>query len=387
MIIVHRCDIVERVDIKEDNRVSEAKAYQERIDEPSLGHSGIQIPNFAYEFSIVEGLRQLSDTTDGSFLLHLHNQKGSANPLMITVGIDNRFVGDAGITRIVKKSSGESTSLSKEIDEYMDTRSFMQNVRGGPSSASVEERSASSRKKQKIIVGAGNIILSNENKEVNEHIIPSASSNSMKKPSLKELILSLQVALIEAGIVSVETAGGINEEERDSELHKHLDKENKKLVDLNKRLQYRLILTEKDIEKLYREIATKQVNGVVLEATMKSMDERHKLVMANLSKSHEEALEKYKVYTMQSFQDYFPDLKSNFLLHVQVVGGPFDAYRHSSTVKVDFNLTAVLKRDWRFQQQLQAIGAVVSNLTTTVTNLTATAVFNLTGGKHTAHPN
>ncbi|KAH1121784.1 hypothetical protein J1N35_004944 [Gossypium stocksii] len=28
---------------------------------------------------------------------------------------------------------------------------------------------------------------------------------------------------------------------------------------------------------------------------------------------------------MQNFQDYLPELKSNILLHAQVIGGPFDA--------------------------------------------------------------
>lgn len=60
---------------------------------------------------------------------------------------------------------------------------------------------------------------------------------------------------------------------------------------------------------------------------MKSMEEGHKLAMTNLAKSHDDALEKYKIDTMQSFQNYLPDLKSNFLLHAQIVGGPFDARR------------------------------------------------------------
>ncbi|KAK5802914.1 hypothetical protein PVK06_030546 [Gossypium arboreum] len=43
------------------------------------------------------------------------------------------------------------------------------------------------------------------------------------------------------------------------------------------------------------EIASEQADQDILEATMKNMDEKHKLVMANLVKNHEEALEKYKV--------------------------------------------------------------------------------------------
>lgn len=58
---------------------------------------------------------------------------------------------------------------------------------------------------------------------------------------------------------------------------------------------------------------------------MKIIEERHKLTVTNLAKSHEDALEKYKIDTMQSFQNYLADLKSNFLLDAQLVGGPFDA--------------------------------------------------------------
>ncbi|KAH1082064.1 hypothetical protein J1N35_021825 [Gossypium stocksii] len=73
--------------------------------------------------------------------------------------------------------------------------------------------------------------------------------NSVKKPSLKKLILSFQVALAKACMVSVGIAEGINEKEvrkvefgnvhqstvealeRACELHKQLDKENKNLVE------------------------------------------------------------------------------------------------------------------------------------------------------------
>ncbi|PPS07351.1 hypothetical protein GOBAR_AA13301 [Gossypium barbadense] len=48
------------------------------------------------------------------------DQEGSANLLMIDVGDDNRLVSDAGTARIVEESLEEPTSLSREIDEYMD---------------------------------------------------------------------------------------------------------------------------------------------------------------------------------------------------------------------------------------------------------------------------
>ncbi|KAK5794724.1 hypothetical protein PVK06_035965 [Gossypium arboreum] len=47
--------------------------------------------------------------------------------------------------------------------------------------------------------------------EAKEHICPSRSSSCIRKSSLQELILSLQVVLVEAGMVSVRLAEGIDE--------------------------------------------------------------------------------------------------------------------------------------------------------------------------------
>ncbi|KAK5833889.1 hypothetical protein PVK06_017755 [Gossypium arboreum] len=146
---------------------------------------------------------------------------------MFTVGTNNRLVGGVDIARVVEESSRESKSLSKEIDEYMDAQSFMQNVRRSLSGA---------------FVGEG-------------------SGKCVNKPSLKELILSFHVAL------------------------------------------------------------------------------------AKVNMSHEEDLEKCKVNTMQSFQDYLPDLKSKFLLHAQLVSNLFDARRvnfdalsHLMNAQLDFDI-------------------------------------------------
>lgn len=85
--------------------------------------------------------------------------------------------------------------------------------------------------------------------EMKEHVFPSTSSGLVKKSSLKELILSLKETLAETSMVSVGITEGINEEEarkvefknvhqstmgaleRDRELHKKLDDENRKLVE------------------------------------------------------------------------------------------------------------------------------------------------------------
>ncbi|KAK5771139.1 hypothetical protein PVK06_047316 [Gossypium arboreum] len=65
-----------------------------------------------------------------------------------------------------------------------------------------------------------------------------------------------------------------------------------------------------------------------------------------MSKSHEEAFEKYKVDTIQSFQDYFLDMKPNFLLHAQVVGGPFDAISCLTSAQLDFDIYFPSRATW-----------------------------------------
>ncbi|KAH1114998.1 hypothetical protein J1N35_008376 [Gossypium stocksii] len=77
------------------------------------------------------------------------NLKSGTNPLMIIVGADDALIGDPGIVCTIEESLGESTILSREIDEYMDVWLFMKNVRGSLSSTFVGEGSAASRKKQK----------------------------------------------------------------------------------------------------------------------------------------------------------------------------------------------------------------------------------------------
>ncbi|KAH1072013.1 hypothetical protein J1N35_024341 [Gossypium stocksii] len=90
----------------------------------------------------------------------------------------------------------------------------------------------------------------------------------VKKLSLKELVFSLQVALVEAGIISVGPVEGIDEDEvkkmestnayqftmgalkRARELHKQLEDDNSKLVEQNKRLEIRLTLSKIANEKL-----------------------------------------------------------------------------------------------------------------------------------------
>ncbi|KAK5833336.1 hypothetical protein PVK06_017161 [Gossypium arboreum] len=92
---------------REVNAPVEAKAYVCTTKEEEMSCVlvawGIQIPNFAYDFSIIEGSNRLSDTIDRSFLLSFHmleagDSESGATPFMITVGADNTLVGDAGDT-------------------------------------------------------------------------------------------------------------------------------------------------------------------------------------------------------------------------------------------------------------------------------------------------
>ncbi|KAH1072863.1 hypothetical protein J1N35_025191 [Gossypium stocksii] len=90
------------------------------------------------------------------------NMESGVNCLMLTAGVDVALVSDADTASGVEESLEESTSLSREIDEYMEVRSFMQNVQGGPSGTAVGKESARSRKSQNTFTGTTNITLSSE---------------------------------------------------------------------------------------------------------------------------------------------------------------------------------------------------------------------------------
>ncbi|KAH1098013.1 hypothetical protein J1N35_014934 [Gossypium stocksii] len=125
-------------------------------------------------------------------------------------------------------------------------------------------------------------------------------------------------------MVNVELTDGIGEQEvnkieiknayqytmetlkRSREVHKNLNEENKKLVEQNMRLQEHFTLAEKYIEKLYGDIVDERDDKDVLETTMKSMDKRHKLAIANMVKSHEEALEIHLMGAQLDFDVHFP---------------------------------------------------------------------------------
>ncbi|KAH1097946.1 hypothetical protein J1N35_014867 [Gossypium stocksii] len=93
----------------------------------------------------------------------LPNIESDTNPLMLTSGDDKRIVGNASTTKVIEDNSKESTSLSKEIDEYMDVRSYMQSMQIGPSRVTTGDENGSSKKKQKTTARVANIVLSSKN--------------------------------------------------------------------------------------------------------------------------------------------------------------------------------------------------------------------------------
>ncbi|KAH1129972.1 hypothetical protein J1N35_001350 [Gossypium stocksii] len=95
-VLSQRCEV---------NTPVEAKDYvcttKEEENSLVLATGGIRIPNFAYKFLVIDRLNKLSNNIDESFLLPLH-------------------VLEAGTICTIEENSEESTSLSKEIKEYMD---------------------------------------------------------------------------------------------------------------------------------------------------------------------------------------------------------------------------------------------------------------------------
>ncbi|KAH1090557.1 hypothetical protein J1N35_017814 [Gossypium stocksii] len=80
---------------------------------------------------------------------------------MLTIGADIQIFGGASTTQGTKDSFEEFTSLSREIDEYMDVWFYMESVREGPSGTNIGKGNI---KKHKINASITNIILSSKKK-------------------------------------------------------------------------------------------------------------------------------------------------------------------------------------------------------------------------------
>ncbi|KAH1082312.1 hypothetical protein J1N35_022073 [Gossypium stocksii] len=83
------------------------------------------------------------------------------------------------------------------------------------------------------------------------------------------------------------------------------------------------------------------------------MDENHKSVVANLTKSHEEVMEQNKKGMIENLDAYLLDLKANFLLHAQIVVGfldarrvKFDALSKLRGTQLDFDVYFPSKTTW-----------------------------------------
>ncbi|KAH1122383.1 hypothetical protein J1N35_005543 [Gossypium stocksii] len=156
-----------------------------------------------------------------------------------------------------------------------------------------------------------------------EHMCSAGSSSGVKKPSLSELALSLQVLLVETSMTGLGLEEGISKG---------------KIKDLSEHL----VVAEGKEEKLSMEVPAERAEKESIDAAMNKMVKEHKAlvckmakeqetVMVSLEQKHAEALEGVKKESLQNFNNFLADLKVNILLHVQVSGGLFDAG------KVDFD--------------------------------------------------
>ncbi|KAK5794859.1 hypothetical protein PVK06_036109 [Gossypium arboreum] len=123
-----------------------------------------------------------------SFSKPAGDQESCANPLTINVGTDNRLVGDASTIRVVEENSGEST-ISALIP------SPPSSFRGSPYPPRPPTDDTFGSIIDHGLVEVNKWWRDSIPQEVKEHVCPSASFRSMKKPSLKDLISSLQVAI------------------------------------------------------------------------------------------------------------------------------------------------------------------------------------------------
>ncbi|KAH1046982.1 hypothetical protein J1N35_037766 [Gossypium stocksii] len=231
--------------------VIERKSYICTTKEEEMFHAlatrGIRISNFAYDFSIPEGLHCLRDTYEDdeltlillglkvepnnyfysfcklkplpwSLQLPMHEQT-SVSTVMLTVGGDVRIVDGAGTAQGTEDSSKESISLSREIDKYIDVHLYMQSVLGGPFGTSTDRGNVNTRKRQRIVVGTTNITLICEDegsdnptlKETRRLFCTDVSSSDARRPSLRKLAVSLQVLLNEACMASKGLVKGVDQ--------------------------------------------------------------------------------------------------------------------------------------------------------------------------------
>ncbi|KAK5818589.1 hypothetical protein PVK06_023532 [Gossypium arboreum] len=109
----------------------------------------------------------------------------------------------------------------------------------------------------------------------------------------------------------------------------------KELEEKNRKLERDVTTYEKKGKKIKKELDGLKIEKSVLgekvkkiEASRKTkierVEKRHNVEMENFKKNQQVTLEKYEVEMVKNLQDYLPKLKSNIILHAQVVADPFD---------------------------------------------------------------
>ncbi|KAK5803028.1 hypothetical protein PVK06_030668 [Gossypium arboreum] len=90
-----------------------------------------------------------------------------------------------------------------------------------------------------------------------------------------------------------------------------------------------------------------------LEIKNKTMEEQRLADMKQLQKESHEALKKYKEDTVATMRDYLPKLRSNLMLHTEIVVKPFDVrqvyfncMRKLTTIDLGFDVLYPSGKEW-----------------------------------------
>ncbi|PPS12659.1 hypothetical protein GOBAR_AA07987 [Gossypium barbadense] len=161
------------------------------------------------------------------------------------------------------------------------------------------------------------------------------SSNSVKKTSLTKLTSRLQVLLAEATMVNVGFGKNVgNAEASQKELE-----ETKLELDRIRKLYLKM---KKENEELYmenHELVEKMIGEH--NATVNRIVEKHKATMLRSEQKQIEALEEFKRETLKNLSNIAQELKSNILLHAQVVGSPFNMCRVDLNALYDVDMNQI----------------------------------------------
>ncbi|KAK5838741.1 hypothetical protein PVK06_007478 [Gossypium arboreum] len=186
------------------------------------------------------------------------------------------------------------------------------------------------------------------------------SSNSVKNTSLTKLTSRLQVLLAEATMVNVGLGKNVgNAEASQKELEEtklELDRIRKLYLKMKKENEELYMENHKLIEvkndKISKEVTTIRERKEALDidikkmigeynATVNRIVEKHKATMLRSEQKQTEALEEFKRETLKNLSNIAQELKSNILLHAQVVGSPFNICRVDLNALYDVDMNQI----------------------------------------------